>query len=462
LANKHCRIGRDLDRRQFIELAGIGVVSTFGTSVLTPDGWAGPAEVASGNTLAIRTHEHYGDIEEQLVFPESWELKVQHMKGYGRPGLTTEQIRKKLDSPIDTPPLREIAAGKKTAVITFDDLTRPTPSKQVFPLLVEDLRAAGLRDENIIFLTSYGGHRPMTHAEVRSKLGDLVVEKFAWINHNVWENVIEVGVTSQLNKIKVNHHFAKADIRVTVSGIKPHGSAGYGGGGKAVLPGVAWVESINYMHRVISGLGKNPTTGECKVFENEMRKDMEEAARLAQVDFSVQIVYNERREPAEIFAGDVVTAHHAACRMANQHFRTPTAKNADIVVVNSYPQSRQASSGLEWARRCLRDGGSVVLIAQHPDAMSTMHYLGERWSYNGQPHWDLIESAQKPVSQAAQLIVFSQHMHKRDVDQISAKHVRLARSWDDALDLLKKNHRAEANVVVYPYANIQHEETDLT
>jgi len=462
MVHKYRRNVPHLNRRRFLTLTGTGMASAIGASMLTPHGQTAQAEASDGNTLAIRTNEHYGDIEAQLVFPGSWELQVQHMKGHGRPGLTVEQIRQKLDSPIGTPPLKEIATGKRTAVITFDDLTRPTPSKRVFPLLVEDLRAAGLRDENIIFLTSYGGHRPMTHAEVRAKLGDWVVENFGWMNHNIWENVVEVGVTSQLNKIKVNHHFAKADIRVTVSGVKPHGSAGYGGGGKAVLPGVAWVESINYMHRVVSGLGKNPTTGVCKVFENEMRKDMEEAAGLAQVDFSVQIVYNERREPAEIFAGDVVNAHHDACRMANQHFRTPIAKNADIVVINSYPQSRQASSGLAWARRCLRDGGSVVLIAQHPDAVSTMHYMGERWSYNGQPYWDLVESAEKPVDQAAQLIVFSQHMHKRDVDQISAKHVRLTRSWDDALDLLKKNHRTEAKVVVYPYANIQHEEIDLT
>ena len=462
MAHKHHPIGPDLDRRRFLTLAGTGVVSVVGTSLLTHQGWARPAGVGDGNSLTIHTHEHFGDIEEQLVFPGTWKLEVQRMKGHGRPGLTAAEIRQRLDHPIDTPPLREIAAGKKTAVITFDDLTRPTPTKTVLPMLVEDLRAAGLRDENIILLTSYGTHRAMTHREVRAKLGDWAVENFAWLNHNIWENVVEVGVTSRRNKIKLNHHFTKADIRVTISGIKPHGTAGYGGGGKAVLPGVAWVESINYFHRTITGLGTNPSVGVAKIFKNDVRQDMEEAARLAQVNFSVQIVYNERREPAEIFAGDIVTAHHAACRMANGHFRTPTAQNADIVVVNSYPQSRQALHSLGWARRSLRDGGSVVMIAQHPDAMSTLHYLGERWSYNGQPYWELIEEPAKPVTQAAQLIVFSQYMHKRDVDRISAKHVQLARSWDDVLELLKKHHRSEARVAVYPYANIQHHEVDLT
>ena len=97
------------------------------------------------------------------------------------------------------------------------------PTQEELRLLVEDLRAAGLEDKNIVFLTSYGTHRPLTHAEARAKLGDWVVENFAWLNHNIWENVVEVGVTSHGNKIKVNHHFAQADIRVTVSGIKAHG-----------------------------------------------------------------------------------------------------------------------------------------------------------------------------------------------------------------------------------------------
>lgn len=457
------RRGLGLDRRRFLAAAGGGAVCLVGTSWLTSRGWARPPAVpGDGNEVTIHTHEHFGDIEEKLEFPGGWQLDVQRMKGHGRKALTPEEIRRKLDQPIDTPPLREIAAGRKTAVITFDDLTRPTPTAAVLPLIVEDLQAAGLRDENILFLTSYGTHRAMTHAEVRAKLGDRLVENFVWLNHNIWENLVELGVTSRGNRIKVNHDFAKADLRVTISGIKPHGTAGYGGGAKAVLPGVAWVESIDFFHRTITGLGTNPTVGVAKVFSNDVRQDMEEAARLAQVDFSVQIVYNERREPVEIFAGDIVTSHHAACRMANGHFRTPAAEGADVVVINSYPQSRQALNGLGWARRSLRDGGSVVLIAQHPDAMSTLHYLAERWQYKGRPYWETLEAARKPVEQAAQIIVFSQYMHKRDLNRVSPQHARLARSWEQVLEHLQAVHRGDARVVLYPYANLQHPEVDLT
>ena len=454
--------GNKISRRRSLKLMGAGAASLVGTSMLTRWGWAQAPEVAGTNAVNIRTHEFYGDFEEQLTFPGDWELEVLHMKGMGKPGMTTDQIREKLDHPIGTPPLREIAAGKKTAVVTFDDLTRPTPIKEILPLLVEELRAAGLKDDNILFLTSYGSHRPMTHAEARAKLGDFIVNNFAWTNHSPWENLVEVGVTSRGNKIKINYLFARADIRITVSGIKGHNDAGYGGGGKAILPGIAWIESIDYFHRTITGLGTNPTVGLAKVFNNDVRLDMEETARLADVNFSVQIIYNELREPAEIFAGDVVAAHHAACRMANGVLRTPTAKDADIVVANAYPRNRQAHAVREWARASLRDGGSAVIIAQHPDALSTMHYLNERRYHEGHWYWENSENDRNTVDQAAQLIIFSQYMQKRDVDKFSSKNLRLARSWDEVLNLLQKQHRTDARVALYPYAGIQHPEIDLT
>lgn len=453
--------GNKISRRQSLNLIGRGAASLIGTSLLTRYGWAGTPALSGSNTVNIRTHEHYGDIEEQLSFPNTWELEVLSMKGHGKPGLTTDQIRDKLDRPVGTPTLKEIAAGKKKAVITFDDLTRPTPLKQILPLLVEDLRAAGLKDENILFLASYGSHRAMTHAEARVKLGDFIVNNFAWVNHNAWDNLLDIGVTSRGNRIKINYLFAKADLRITVSGIKGHNDAGYGGGGKAVLPGCAWIESIDYFHRTITGLGTNPTVGLAKVFKNDVRLDMEEAARLADVNFSVQIVSNENREPIDIIAGDVVTSHHAACRIANGILRTPTAKDADIVVANAYPRNRQAHAVREWARASLRDGGSAVIIAQHPDAMSTMHYLNERRYHGGHWYEENLEDDRNTVQQAAQLIIFSQYMQKRDVDKFSSKNLRLVRSWDEVTKLLQKQHRTEARVAVYPYANIQHPEVDL-
>ena len=453
---------RIISRRSSLKLMGAGAASLVGASMLSRSSWARGANPSGSKHVDITTHEHYGDIGERLLFPEGWELDVFNMKGHGQQEMTGEQIRAKLDQPFGTLSLKELAEGKRTAVITFDDLTRPTPVKNVLPLLVDDLRLAGLKDENILFLTSYGSHRPMTHMEARAKLGDYIVNNFEWVNHNPWENLTEVGVTSRGNIIKVNYLFSGADLRITVSGIKGHGNAGYGGGAKAVLPGVASMKAIEYFHKTIAWNGTNPTIGLAKVFNNDIRLDMEEAARLADVNFSVQIIYNEHRKAIDIFAGDIVDAHHMACRKANGILRTPSTQDADVVVANAYPQNRQALASLAWARAGLRDGGSAVLIAQHPDALSTMHYLNERRFYMGQRKWDNPESAKRTVQQAAQIIVFSQYMQKRDIDQLSSKRVHLARSWDEVQTQLKKEHRSDSRVAVYPYAGIQHREVDLT
>ena len=454
--------GNTISRRNSLKMMSAGAASLLGTSILGHMSRAQSPYTGSSKHVDITTHEHYGDIRERLVFPDSWELDVLHMNGHGITGLSTEQIRAKLDQPYGTTSLKEIADGKRTVVITFDDLTRPTPVKQVLPMLIDDLRLAGLKDENILFLTSFGSHRPMTHMEARAKLGDFIVNNFEWVNHNPWENLTEVGVTSRGNKIKVNYLFASADLRITVSGIKGHGNAGYGGGAKAVLPGVASMKAIEYFHKTIAWNGTNPTIGLAKIFNNDIRLDMEEAARLADVNFSVQIIYNEQRKPVDIFAGDIVKAHHSACLKANRILRTPTVKNADVVLANAFPQNRQALAALSWARAGLRDGGSAVLIAQHPDALTTMHYLNERRYYLGHRKWDNPESKKRTVQQASQIIVFSQYMQKRDIDQLGSKRLHLARSWDVVLELLKKEHRTDSLVAVYPYAGIQHPEVDLS
>lgn len=266
-----------------------------------------------------------------------------------------------------------------------------------------------------------------------------------------------MGRTSLGNVIKINHHFARADLRICISGIKPHGTAGYGGGAKAILPGIAWAESIDYMHRTIAGIGqgRNSTVGALKIHTNECRKDMEEAARMARVDFAIQTVYNGRREPVAVFAGDVVDGFRAACRMANKHLRTEVARNADIAIINAYPQSAQPFNGMSWARSSLRDGGSAVLISQFDQGPESIHYLRERWQYETASFWEVHAGRARPVEHANPLIVYSKTLVGRDRYRFPPGTV-FAHDWADVLERLGKRHRGDARVAVYPYAPIQH------
>ena len=450
-----------LYRREFLNLAGLVPVGWAASSLANRLAFGMEAALPEG-TFEFITQEHYGEVAEQLSLPPSWETKVYHMAGHRSPALSAQEIRQRIQKPIGTQPLRELAAGRKNAIVTFDDLTRPTPTSRILPQVIEELKAGGIPEERILLLTSYGSHRPMGQDEVKRKLGEGVPGRFTWLNHNIWDQVTEVGRTSLGNVIKINPHFARADLRVTISGIKIHGTAGYGGGGKAILPGIAWSESINYMHRTIAGVGENgnETVGPAKIYNNECRKDIEEAARLSQVDFTVQTLYNGRRQPVGIFAGDVVDAFRSACHKANRHYRTEVAKNADVVVVNAYPQSAQPFNGLGWARSCLRDGGSVVLITQYTPGMESIHYLRERWVYDPALFWDAERPRTGPIERAGQLIVYSQTMPERDRHRCPPG-THFAHRWEDVVQQLRKAHRGDASVAVYPYAPIQHPPLEL-
>jgi lactate racemase len=449
------------DRRSFLQGAGALTAARLIGTALAPGMFlpvAAKTLKGSAKSVVIPTHEHFGDREERLDFPAAWEINVQEMDGSKAPVLSRDEVRKRIQAPIGTAPLREIAAGKKSAVITFDDCTRPTPTYDVAPVVLEELLAAGVPKDRIVFLGSYGTHRPMEGDEVARKLGQGIVREYPWINHQIWENCKEVGTTSRKNKVSVDQTFAGADIRVTISGIKVHSDAGYGGGAKAVLPGVASFETIQYNHANLIDHKVVPNT--IRIFKNDARADMVETAKLARVDFSVQILYNGRRKVTGIFAGDILDAHVAACRVAVKHYHTAPLPNPDIVVYNTYPQTTQAGMGREWIGG-VKDGGSGLLILQNPQGISSWHQRSEHTQgQKGRTFLDRMLTQPKPLPRDVQLVVYSQYLDKQQMLKYPKEAV-FAFTWDEALQALRARHKGDAKVAVYPYGAIQHSQSVL-
>jgi lactate racemase len=450
------------NRRRFLLATGLGIASPrlIGTALAAGSNLPESVPLLKGSrkSVVIPTHEHYGDIEERIDFPAEWDVQEMRMAGHDAPELPPREILRRIRQPIGGRPLAELAAGRQSAVVTFDDLTRPTPIAAVAPLVVQELKAAGIPEDRIFFMGSFGAHRTMEQDEVARKLGPEVVRRHIWINHNVFDNLTELGETSFGNRVHVNSMFLHADLRVTISGVKIHSIAGFGGGPKAVLPGVAGLSTIRHNHQVI---GKaNQTAGEGRIFQNEVRLDMVEAARMAKVDFGIQIVYNERRRVCGIFAGDINDAHIAACRAANQLHSTDTLQNADVVVANGYPQTAQASKAQAWMSRSLKEGGTGILVMQHPEGMSSWHYL-YRPGYSGQA--DPLAGALTPRSSRVskyQLIVYSQYMQKTQMNMFAPGTV-FASTWEDVLRTLAARHRGSTRVAVYPCATLQHPAHEL-
>ncbi|MCC7175178.1 MAG: DUF2088 domain-containing protein [Bryobacterales bacterium] len=450
-----------LDRRAF--LGGMGSAPLIGTALAAAP--YQPAQVAAlkgaAKSVVIPTHEASSMIDERLDFPADWEVNVMHMRGYGAPVLTQEQLAEGMSKPIGTAPLRELAAGKKTVVITFDDLTRATPTYEMVPWVLDQLREAGIQDEDILFLGSFATHRPMTHAEVEYKIGKDVANRYAWLNHSCFYGCKEIGTTTRKTNVMVNQTFLGADLKITLSGIKVHYDAGYGGGAKAVLPGVSHIETVEHNHNVI--LRQTKTSGPVRIFKNEMRLDIIEAARMAKVDFSVQLMYDHKLRPIQVRSGDIVEAHHNIVRVAAKTYCTPTAKDADIVISNAYPQNAQAFHAQRWIGLSVKEGGTGVLIVQHPLTLDPIHFLNNRTaSRSGMSYYQqMAQRVNRRMPAKAGLVVYSQYMSRRLMNNY-APGTQFASRWEDVISILKERHPgASVRVAVYPYGGMQHQEIEL-
>ncbi|MHB1006829.1 MAG: lactate racemase domain-containing protein [Chloroflexota bacterium] len=392
------------------------------------------------------------DIE--IVFPDNWDVQECRMAGHDRPALGDEAMRAAVQNPIGSPCLSELARGKEKVVIIFDDLPKPTPVSRIAPFVLEELQAAGIADSQIRFICAPGTHRPLIYPEFVAKLGKEIVDRFPVFNHTIWENVVHVGTTSHGTEVRVNREFAACDLRIGIGSLIPHGLAGFGGGGKLVLPGVAGIDTIDSHH--VKMAKSDDLSGQRGELEgNRFRLDIEEAARLAGLHFKVDAVLNNKREVVGLFAGDFVAEHRVASKLATEVYYTEPIMGADVVVVNAYPDEPQFVRSTWAVDLSVREGGDAVLI-NHSHEGQNLHQWGGRFGtdYGGRG-WKPGRRAQH-LDKPARLMVLSPHLSMYDRQELGAmEKVSHYTEWSEVLAELASRHGPGTKVVVYPYAPIQ-------
>jgi len=235
--------------------------------------------------------------------------------------------------------LKELARGKKSAVIVVDDITRPTPIHRFFPNLINELVCGGIDKSNIRILVGTGAHRPMSHDEIRKKLTAEIVEGFTVIIHDFMGPDIRNLGWIEGGPVHLNRHFLQADMRICVGCVIPHNETGFGGGAKMVVPGLAGHLTIAHFH---GALPPRPS-GHLEPVSAAMdrRAWAEKVARVIGVDAVICAVVNSKRQLAGLYIGDLVKAHRAAAQRSAKLGQTvltrDQAENCDIVIVNCYP-----------------------------------------------------------------------------------------------------------------------------
>ena len=394
----------------------------------------------------------YGDTELEIDFPATWDVHVLKHKGDGAPPLNDAGFRKALANPIGTKTIREGAKGKKEVCILFDDMSRATPSADIVPYVLEELAAAGIKDNQVRFIAAIGAHGSMNGIDFTKKLGKDVMGRFRVYNHNPYENCTPVGPSPAGIPMEFNAEFMRCDYKIGIGSIVPHPMAGFGGGSKMILPGIASIKTIDLNH---TRLCPNQTTGIGKYEGNTMKMDTNDAARMAALDIKVDCIYNLKRQVTHLFVGDAIEEHVAGVKVAREFWATDAVDDCDIVIANSFSKANEMLLAAPVAAPLLNSaGGDMVLLTITPEGQIN-HYWSRSFGKNlgGRsfcPKTGLPANTKK-------LTIMQPYPDFVGADWVAPyEMITFTRDWPTTIAQLKAAYGAKAKVAVIPDASVQY------
>ena len=287
-------------------------------------------------------------------------------------------VRAALQEPIGTPPLSKIVKKGERIAILVSDYTRATKAELFLPILVNHLNEIGIPDKNMFIVFANGTHPLHTPEKQERIVGKEMAGRIEMFDHDCRDesNLVDLGKTSRGTPVKLNKRVYEADRKILTGCITYHYFAGFGGGRKAVLPGISGFETIQANHR----LSMRPQSTTAALDDNPLSLDMEEAAQKLKPDFIFNTVLNENKELCGIFAGDLIAAHRAGCQFINEYAMVGIDQKADLVIAASggagmdinYVQSHKA---MENAHFALKEGGVMILLAESSEGFPSDIYL---------------------------------------------------------------------------------------
>lgn len=290
-------------------------------------------------------------------------------------------VNDSLRSPIGCAPLGEIAQGRESAVVVISDITRPVPNKLILPPILEAIEAAGVPREKICILIATGIHRPNLGDELIELVGEDIANNYRVENHYSEDpDATEyIGTVNGDIPVYINKHYLNADLKILTGLVELHLMAGFSGGRKAVLPGIASLETMKHMHGYRMLQQDQVCNG--KLQGNPFHEAAVQVARQAGVDFILNVTLDESRNITGVFGGELEAAHEAACEHAARFTMVEIDEPADIVLTSSggYPLDKtlyQAIKGFVGALEAVKPNGTVILAARNDEACGSAEFEG--------------------------------------------------------------------------------------
>jgi lactate racemase len=308
----------------------------------------------------------YGKSGLKVELPDDAAIDVLEPKF--EPGLEDqlEGVRRGLRSPIGTPPLAQIVKPTDRIGIVFSDISRATPYEILLPALLGELGA--VPREQITLFNATGTHRLNTEEELQTILGPGIVGNYRIVQNDCEDDSSHrfAGTTSGGNDVYLLSEFLDCDVRILTGFIEPHFFAGFSGGGKAVMPGLALLKTVQRNHSAAHM--DHPEARWGVTGGNPLWEEVREAARMAKPTFLLNISLNRKKEITAVFAGDFEAAHEAGCAYVKEHAMIPVTSAYDLVITGNsgYPldlNMYQSVKGMSAASQIVKQGGTIIIAA---------------------------------------------------------------------------------------------------
>ena len=354
----------------------------------------------------------------------------------------------------------------QTVAIAINDKTRSVPHQHLLPPLLQGLRHAGVRDEDVAFIIATGAHPRMSPAEFSDILPREIIESYRILCHDAADeaNLTALGETSRGTPVAINSVYMAADYRIVIGNIEPHQFQGFSGGVKSAAIGLAGLQTINHNHAMMRHA--DARLGEYD--SNPARQDVEEIGRMLGVDFAVNAILNTDKQIVKAFAGHPFAIMQAGIPEARALYQVPVTAPFDLMIASpgGHPKDiniYQSQKGMAHAASVTRDGGRMILCAACPEGSGNADY--ETWMADPRirSHADVFERFERDGFQVGRHKAFqvsrdAARIHTSLVSQLDADFVRalllqpqadLQSAIDEALAQLPRT----ARIGVMPAAN---------
>jgi nickel-dependent lactate racemase len=330
---------------------------------------------------AMRVTMKYGKAGLDIDFGDNWSVEKIEKKDMPLLEDPQQSLQHTLSRPAGAPPLEESARNASSACILICDITRPVPNGTILPVLIRRLISAGMKADAITILVATGLHRPNEGDELLELVGDhWVLETVKVENHFARndDDHVDLGHTTGGLPIRLDRRFVDADLKIVTGLVEPHFMAGFSGGRKVIMPGIAHQDAIRRFHT--AHYLENPQATNCMLEGNPLHEAQQEIVRKLSMVTAINTVIDEQRRIAFLNYGEIEKSHAAAIKFLRPFVEIPVAQKFATVVTSAggYPLDYtyyQTVKGMVGAMDILKPDGNLVIVSECAGGMGSKEYV---------------------------------------------------------------------------------------